>query len=355
MADQTAKILKKEEIVIDNKAEIILSPISVIIPAYNEEEAIGAQVADISSVLRSHRITYEVIVIDDGSHDRTAEFALKTDARVIKHPENRGYGAALKTGITAAKYETIIMIDADRTYPAEQIPSLLDKLEAADMVIGARIGSEVHNPLFRRPAKWMLGWLANRIAGRRIPDLNSGMRAFRRDFIKQYFSILPDSFSFTTTITLAMFADNYRVVYHTIDYYERVGKSKINPWHFMDFMTLILRVAVLFKPLTIFIPLALLCGFFGVLKAAIDITLMFLRVSTFGWAPLLYQSILSPTAILLLLVGLQLLLIGMVADALLKRISKNNRPLKPSQGIYISELVSNQRVNAQNIISNIKK
>jgi glycosyltransferase involved in cell wall biosynthesis len=307
-------------------------PISVVIPAYNEETAVSAQVESIRRVLISQGIVHEIVIVDDGSQDRTAEKALQAQARVLRHPGNRGYGAALKTGILAAKYDIIVITDADGTYPADEIPNLVAKLDTADMVVGARTGAEVHIPIIRRPAKSFLGWLAARIAGQSIPDLNSGLRAFRRDCVKQYFSILSNRFSFTTTGTLALLADDYLVVYHPINYYRRVGKSKISPRHFMDFTVLVLRMAMLFQPLKIFVPLAFSCGLLGTLKVVYDIVTLFPRASTFTWS-LLYQPVLSTSAILLLLVGLQLLLIGMVADGVVRRIGQQNRSMAPSHAI----------------------
>ena len=316
-------------------------PISVVLPTYNEEAAVGAQVEAIRHVLSTHGMINEIIVVDDGSEDQTAEKALRAGARVVRHPENRGYGAAIKTGIGAAKYEAIVIIDADGTYPADQIPALVIKLETADMVVGARTGNQVHVPYIRRPAKWLLGWLATRISGKPIPDLNSGLRAFRRDCAKQYFSILSNRFSFTTTITMALLADDYHVIYQPINYYERVGKSKITPRHFMDFMILVLRMAMLFQPLRVFLPLAFWCSFLGLLKTVYDIMTSFLRMPTFSWS-ILYQPLLSTSAVLLLLTGLQLMLIGMVADGVLRRISQNNKPLIPSHAILVPEPFSNQ-------------
>jgi glycosyltransferase involved in cell wall biosynthesis len=311
--------------------------VSVILPAYNEEGAIGAQVKSIRGVLSSHRKPHEIIVVDDGSNDGTAEQAVRAGARVLRHPENRGYGAALKSGIVAAKYDTIVISDADGTYPVDEIPLMLAELETADMVVGARIGKHIAIPLVRRPAKWFLGWLAARIAGQSIPDLNSGLRAFRRECVRQYFPILSNRFSFTTTGTLALLADDYRIVYHPINYYPRIGKSKIRARHFMDFTILVLRMAMLFQPLKVFVPLAFLCGFLGSLKVIYDMATLFPRASTLDWS-LFYQPVLSTSAILLLLVGLQLLLIGMVADGLLRRMNQHNRNMVPSQAIWVTEM-----------------
>jgi glycosyltransferase involved in cell wall biosynthesis len=316
--------------------------VSVIIPAYNEEDAVDSQVNEVRDVLTSSGIGHEIIVIDDGSDDRTAEKALQAGARVLRHLNNQGYGSALMTGILAATHDTIMIIDADKTYPVDQIPALLSQLENADMVVGARVGRLKHLSLVRRLGKLLLGWLANRVAGQRIPDLNSGLRVFRREYVLQYFHILPKRFSFTTTITLAMLADNYRILYHPIKYHQRVGKSKITPFNFMEFITLVFRIAILFQPLKVFLPLALTCFSLGLMKFFFDIAAAFRRAPSLN-VSLLFQPVLSTSAILLLLVGLQLFLIGMVADGLLRRIGQRNKPLKPSRAMRTLELGLGER------------
>jgi hypothetical protein len=235
-----------------------------------------------------------------------------------------------------------VIIDADGTYPPDQIPHLVSQLETADMVVGARTGSDVHIPWVRRPAKWLLGLLANRVAGQSIPDLNSGLRAFRRDCVRQYFSILSNKFSFTTTVTLALLADDYRVVYHPINYYQRVGKSKITPRNFVDFMILVLRMAMLFQPLKIFVPLAFICSSLGVLKATSDIITVYSRTPIIDVSTM-QQPMLSISAVFLLLGGLHLLLVGMVADGVLRRIGQDNRHLEPSHAVRSYELLPQLR------------
>lgn len=306
-------------------------PVSVVIPAYNEEEAVAQQVQRVRTALVARGFVHEIIVVDDGSEDSTADKAIQAGARLLRHPENRGYGASLKDGILNAEHDVIVIIDADGTYPADQIPILVDKLERADMVLGARVGESVHIPVVRQPAKFILTWLAERIAEQPIPDLNTGMRAFRRECIQQYFPVLSNRFSFTTTVTLAYLADDYRVVYHPIDYYPRVGESKIVAWHFMDFVVLIVRITMMFNPLKIFIPLALIFGGLGVLKTLYDIWAAFARNPDAGWT-LVLQPVLSTSAVLLLFVGLQFMMIGMVADGVVRRIAQHNRPLVPSYG-----------------------
>lgn len=314
-----------------------LPAISVVVPAYNEQEAIGPQLDAIHAVLQPSEAEYEVVVVDDGSQDATSQRALESGARVFRHLENRGYGAAVKSGITLAKHDTIVMIDADGTYPASEIPGLVGDLKHADMVVGARTGAEVHVPLIRRPAKWVLRWLAARVAGRKIPDLNSGLRAFRRDSVMQYFQILPNQFSLTTTITLALLADDYRIVYRPINYYPRVGQSKIRPWHFMDFSVLVLRVAMLFQPLRVFVPLAMGFALVGLVKVGFDIVATIPRTDVEGWS-VFYEAVLSTSAVLMLLVAAQLLLVGMVADAVQRKIAQQRGPQPRSRAIRIESV-----------------
>lgn len=306
--------------------------VSVVIPAFNEEGAVAAEVESIRAVLSERGMPHEVVVVDDGSSDETAEEAARAGARVVRHTENRGYGSALKTGIRVATYDAVVITDADGTYPPEEIPFLVAQLESADMVIGARVGESVHIPWLRRPAKKFLRWLAAYIAEHPIPDLNSGLRAFRRECIIQYFPILSNRFSFTTTSTLALLADDYHVVYHPINYRKRIGKSKIQPRHFMDFAILILRMSMMFQPLKVFVPLSITFGSLGLLKAIYDVLTLFLRAQSID-PSLLYAATLSTSAIFLLMVALQFLLIGMMADGLVRRIGQHNRPPFPSQAI----------------------
>jgi glycosyltransferase involved in cell wall biosynthesis len=156
------------------------SGLTILVPAYNEEGGIARVIEWIRQALEPSGMDYEVLVIDDGSADRTAELAGAAGARVLRHPGNRGYGEALKTGIRHAAHEWIAIIDADGSYPAEQIPELAERLRHADMVVGARTRAGAAIPLIRRPAKKFLTWLASYLTDTQIPDLNSGLRIFRR-------------------------------------------------------------------------------------------------------------------------------------------------------------------------------
>jgi glycosyltransferase involved in cell wall biosynthesis len=297
------------------------NPATVIIPCYNEVNGIRAVVDEIRAVLAHNGIEGEILVVDDGSSDGSAEAAAKTGVRVLRHRSNRGYGAALKTGIVGARHPFIVIIDADGTYPAVYIPELLRMLERSDMAVGARTGANVNIPLVRRPAKWVLNRLANYLSTSEIPDLNSGLRAFRREIAVQYFGILPNQFSFTTTITLAMHCDKYSVVYLPIDYLPRKGKSKIVPWDAASFLVLILRTAMLFRPLRVFLPIVLLCLIYGVVKMSIDLT---------------HQPNISASALLAFVSALQILLIGMVGDAIATRLGRMSQAAPSS--VTVEEL-----------------
>jgi glycosyltransferase involved in cell wall biosynthesis len=302
----------------------MIEGVSVVIPAHNEEQSIQSVVTEVRELLAQNNFCAEIIVVDDGSQDGTASAAQSGGARVLQHRSNRGYGAALKAGIVAATYDAIAIMDADGTYPARYLPQLLTELEHADMVVGARLGDDVHIPLVRRPAKWVLKHLANYVSNARIPDLNSGLRVFRREIAMQYFPILPNYFSFTTTITLAMLCDNYAVSYIPIDYRKRQGHSKIVPWDAGSFAILILRMAMLFRPLRVFLPLALVCLSYGVIKTVIDLT---------------HDPNISASAILSMMSALLIVLIGMLGDAIATRLGRLNHQailgVRPNEAIEL--------------------
>lgn len=248
-----------------------LPAVTVVIPAYNEEAGIASSVRDVSRVLRDAGAEFELLVVDDGSRDHTAELAEAQGATLVRLPENRGYGAALKTGIRRARHDAIVITDADGTYPAEAIPGLLADLARYDMVVGERTGAEVAIATARGPARWILRKLASYLAGRPIPDLNSGLRAMRRDLVKRFEHLLPDGFSFTTTLTLAALCSGALVRYQPIEYHPRLGDSKIRPTHALDFLLLIVRTIVFFSPLKVFLPLGAVFFVGGFAKFVYDL------------------------------------------------------------------------------------
>lgn len=234
--------------------------LTLLLPVHNEQDAIVGVLERIERMAGSLSVPVDVIVVEDGSTDRTLDVLRAVDGiEVFRHHESRGYGAALKTGIRHAKTDSIVILDGDGTYPPEDVPALVQAFDAgsADMVVGARTGPEVAIPLLRRPAKWAINRLASLVAGEPIPDVNSGMRLIRRDIALELFDLLPNGFSFTTTITLGMIQNGYLVEFVPISYHKRTGTSKIRPIaDTLGFVQLILRVALYFQPLKIFLPLS---------------------------------------------------------------------------------------------------
>ncbi len=259
-----------EHIIEDGRSELPRA-VSVVIPAYNEAGHVGQQVRDVESTMRATGWTFEIIVVDDGSTDGTAAEAAATGVRVLRRAKNRGYGAALRLGTRAARYDWILITDADGTYPVAEIPGILDASLGAEMVVGARTGPSVQIPFVRRPAKWALGRLASFLSGEDLPDINSGLRLIRKALIERYEGLLPDGFSFTTTITLASACNGHAVAYRSIDYHARLGNSKIRPRHAYDFMVLILRTIVIFNPLKVFFPLGAVVALAGIAKLVVDL------------------------------------------------------------------------------------
>lgn len=237
--------------------------LSIILPVYNEQKAIEETISQLSQVKKNIEFDVEIILINDGSNDRTEVILRKLsqeDFLVIHHPRNLGYGAALKTGVRAAKYAYIAITDADNTYPNDRIPEFFHKVleKDIDMMVGARTGKSVKISLIRKLAKWILTKTANYLANARIPDINSGFRIMKKEVVKSYLNILPNGFSFTTTITLAMEINGFSVKYELIDYFSRKGKSKFRPIEdTLNFLQLIIRTILYFNPLKIFIPLSL--------------------------------------------------------------------------------------------------
>lgn len=231
--------------------------ISVVIPVYNESSALKGVLRDtLRDIGKYISMPFELIAVDDGSTDDSGNLLRQQGVRVISHRENRGYGAALKSGLAAAQGAFILIVDADATYDFNDIRNLLPHISRYDMVVGDR-GKQI--AALRRIPKWFLTRLANYLAERKIPDLNSGMRIFKKDIATKYLHILPDRFSFTSTITLSMICDGYDVLFIPITYRQRHGYSKIKPVRdTLAFLVLILRMMMYFNPLKAFVPLALM-------------------------------------------------------------------------------------------------
>ncbi|MEO2094189.1 MAG: glycosyltransferase family 2 protein [bacterium] len=287
------------------------SGVTILVPAYNEESAVEGVVERLCGLELGVPLT--VLVVNDGSTDGTGaklkELSGRFEAlKVIDHPRNMGYGAALKTGFGRAATDVVVITDADGTYPEDRIIDLLACIDGgADMAIGARTGADVHIPLIRRPAKAALRHLASFLAGATIPDLNSGLRAFRRAFVMQYRPILPDGFSFTTTITLAAMTTGHPVDYITINYAHRAGSSKIRPIRdTLGFTALIIRTVLYFNPLKVFYPLALLL--LGMLLGFLSYDLFWLDEPNLG-----------DKTVFMFVAFVQVLSVGLLADLIEKK------------------------------------
>ncbi|HXI20943.1 MAG TPA: glycosyltransferase family 2 protein [Gemmatimonadales bacterium] len=259
------------EEILDDDQRPLERAVSVVIPAYNEDAHVAQQIRAVDRVLSTTGWRYEILVVDDGSSDATAREADSTGVRVLRRPRNRGYGAALKLGIHRARYDYILITDGDGTYPVEAIPDLLARAERNAMVVGARTGRDVNVPWVRRPAKEFIRALASYLSGQHIPDINSGLRLMRKDLVLRYEHLLPEGFSFTSTITLAAICNGHPVEYFPIDYHPRLGQSKIRARHAYDFTLLILRTIVYFNPLKVFIPLGAVLATAGCGKLVYDI------------------------------------------------------------------------------------
>ena len=274
--------------------------LAVIVPAYDEVNGIAETLDRTRDVLAGLDCVSEVIVVDDGSTDGTGEAAANCGARVISHSVNRGYGAALKTGILSTSAPAVLIMDADCTYRPEAIPKLYALLNGADMVVGSRELTSSGVLWIRRPAKWFLNRYASFLVGRPVPDLNSGQRVMKRDVVLRYLHLMPDGFSFTSTITLAMLTNGHPVIYQPIEYDQRRGDSKIRAVHFLDFLLLIMRAMILFNPLRIFLPISGVLFLIGTAMLALDIA----------------RRDLSETTVMALLSALVVWVVGLLAETI---------------------------------------
>lgn len=280
--------------------------LSVVIPALDEEASVGETVKSITHHLDALHIKYQIIVVDDGSRDRTGEIAREAGADVLTHHETKGYGAAIKAGVRAAQAPWVLMMDADGTYPAEEIEPLLVASSGFDLVIGARTKESSHIPFLRRPMKWLLTRLAEKLSGRTIPDLNSGMRLFGRDDFLRKCPFLPNGFSLTTTHTLMALSEYQGVRFVPISYHRRQGHSKFHPirdtW---NMIMLIIRTVLLFDPMRVFLPISLFLLLAAVTVAVVSMTTM--------------ERFLDTTFVVLLFAALQFFALGLLADLVNRR------------------------------------
>jgi len=281
--------------------------VSIVIPVYNEEEAIGDDLDTIMATMEGSSYTYEVVVVDDGSTDRTADIARAKGVKVIQHPINRGTGAARRTGIVQAQGEIIVMTDGDGTYPNQDIPRLLEYLPAFDQVVGARTSEQGSFRFLRAPTKWFIRKLACYLTGMDIPDLNSGLRAFKKGVMLKFLYLIPDGFSCVSTMTLAFLCNGYTIKYVPIDYYKRIGRSKFRPINdTYNYLLTVVRMVMYFNPLKVFLPISLFLTLIGTVKLIRDM--------------LVYRNLYFPgVTVMIVLTAIQVTAIGLLADLIVRK------------------------------------
>jgi glycosyltransferase involved in cell wall biosynthesis len=277
--------------------------LSVIIPVYNEAASIDSVVRQLAATLKGW--PHQVIVVDDASADGGC--AKLKGVKLVSHSRRRGYGAAIKTGLRNSDGELVAIIDGDGSYPVADLPRLAAAMDGVDMVVGARPRRGRAVPLVRRPAKFVLNLLANYLSGVRIPDINSGLRLFRRADVKPFLNILPDGFSLTMTITLSYLCAGLEVSFLPIKYFVRQGKSKIRPIRdTANFLLLLARTAMLFNPLRVFLPVSLLL----LLAGAGEVLYYYYALQVLN---------VSTSALVFIISALLTVMLGLLADLIVRK------------------------------------
>lgn len=235
--------------------------ISIVVPVYNEEKTLENVINSLKSEAVKMNADCEIVAIDDGSTDTSLKilekFSETPGIKIINHGRNKGYGASLKSGIKNSAYNLVAIIDSDGTYPASLLPEMAAAMKNMDMVIGARNERSAGIQPERRHAKIFLNRLASYLAGKHIPDLNSGMRIFKKDMVLKHWDLFPDRFSFSSTLTMIGATRGYETGFMPIDYHKRMGKSSIKALNFFGFIKLVVKLSLFFRPIKIFAPLSL--------------------------------------------------------------------------------------------------
>ena len=286
-----------------------IDKVSIVVPVYNEEEAIAGDLEGILRAMDEAGWDFEVIVVNDASTDRTAEIVRGFDrVKLLEHRTNRGGGFARNTGIRASTGDVFVVVDGDATYPVADIPRLLERMEAEDldMVVGARTKEAGTLKFLRKPAKWFIRKLAQWMSGFEIPDLNSGLRAMKKDRFMEFIEILPWGHSWVSTITLAMLSSGYNVDFMDIDYFPRKGTSTFHPVKdTYGYITLVVRTVMWFNPLKVFMPLILLLGLGGLAKVIYDMVN--------------HPFVFTSNTVILVMAFVQVLALGLLADLIARR------------------------------------
>lgn len=308
--------------------------ITVVIPAFNEGDSIGETVAHVRSVCNYlGLVSADILVVDDGSTDRTLEAALEAGALVVRHAHNLGYGRSLKTGIVRARHDAIVIVDADLTYPFESLPLLLEQYRNGfDMVVGARTGDYYRESVLKENLRTVLKWLVEFTAGRRIPDINSGFRIFSRSAVVKHIDHLCDTFSFTTSLTLAYMMTGRCVGYVPIDYHRRSGSTKVKLFRdSLRTLQYIVQAILFYHPIKLFVLISWSC-----LPVALS----------FCAAGLVSGSVVS-TAIgcTFLLLSILVFCLGLLAD-LLRQVGLQLRPSERRESFEVFSAVPPEATSA---------
>lgn len=280
--------------------------VSVVLPVHNEAEHLEEELDRMKAALETSPFSFELIVVDDGSTDASGEILrARDDIKLIEFSANHGSGFARKIGTRAARGRAVVWTDVDMTYPNDEIPRLVKELEGYDQVVGARRSEQGTAKAFRVPAKWILRKLASYLTNTKIPDLNSGFRAFRRDVALQYLHLLPRGFSCVTTMTMTFLSNGYSVKYFPIDYAQRSGRSKFHWWtDSKRYLSQILRMVLSYEPLRVFMPVALVLFGIGLGKLGFDLVDKNFRVGT--------------NTLVILFAAFQIFSIGLLADLVVR-------------------------------------
>jgi glycosyltransferase involved in cell wall biosynthesis len=284
--------------------------VSVVLPCFNERDHIELEVKRIRAALETAGLSYELVCVDDGSTDGTREVLAGLDGiRAILLPHNQGSGTARRIGTQQARGRVVVWTDADMTYPNERIPELVGHLDDTfDQVVGARRSEAGTYKFFRVPAKWAIRKLASFLTNTDIPDLNSGLRAFKRSVALPYLRLLPSGFSCVTTITLAFLSNDHQVKYVPIDYFKRAGRSKFHPLRdAYNYILQVLRMVMYFNPLRVLMPLALTLLAATIIKAGVDLVVHHFRV--------------TGSTVLVGLAAFNIMAIALLADLVVRRTS----------------------------------
>jgi len=302
----------------DNSAIMDLSSskprVSIIIPAYREEKGIRAVVEGVNRIMETSGQTYEIIVVNDGSDDETAAEAQKAGARLISHPYNIGNGAAVKTGIRNALGDVLVMLDGDGQHSPDDIPRLLEKMDVYDMVVGARTGDSASS-FHRRVANRMYNAFATYMCKRRIEDLTSGFRAIKAVIARQFVSLLPNEFSYPTTITMALIRSGYSLAYMPINTRRSMGQSKIKLLQDGSrFFLIIIKIATLFSPMRVFLPVS---------------AIMFLAGLGYGLFKIFFLGgRYGPTSAMLMTVAVVVFMVGLVSEQVAQLRFDRSEPIR---------------------------